>query len=445
MASVVTRKLKTGIFLYGKYLDPATQTWKMKALEAKKRHEAHVEIDAYQKKVDEDFARGVSARTDPQCAELLETWLGSLSNRSKAEDDWRARKYLLPRFGEMKIAALTKSEVIRWLDELKRTHKQVRKRKAGKGPRHLTPTKPVAPKLLSGATQRKLFNLLSRFCSWATARDYLPANPCRAVPTGERRQDAPKDGEARWLQDEEKVKGLIFALGPNLGLMFATCNRGGLRVGEVAGLRIGDTDTLPAEGVLRVRHSYDGRLKEDKGGPVRKVKYTPIADPTVAVALLELAARRRAELVATRGGGEPLPADDDAQLFDHLPDSARACRKALNRAWRAAGKAVGGVGGLSWYECSRHTFASRALAAGARYEEVSRALGHSSVAVTARYYDRHQERSFASLPSVDLGAATPDGKVLKFPRHGARHGARLQSDEGAASDEAEKVEVVSGE
>jgi hypothetical protein len=75
---------------------------------------------------------------------------------------------------------------------------------------------------------------------------------------------------------------------------------------------------------------------------------------------------------------------------------------------------------LLWYESSRHTFASRALAGGARYEEVSKALGHSSVAVTARYYDRHQERSFASLPSVDLGQPSPEGKVLNFPRHGAR-------------------------
>jgi hypothetical protein len=65
------------------------------------------------------------------------------------------------------------------------------------------------------------------------------------------------------------------AMGRPVDLMLYVGNRSGLRVGEIAGLRIGDLAWL-GEGLIRVAHSYDGPLKEDKGG-VGKVKWVPAA------------------------------------------------------------------------------------------------------------------------------------------------------------------------
>jgi integrase len=189
--------------------------------------------------------------------------------------------------------------------------------------------------------------------------------------------------------------------------MFMVSRTGGLRPPcEVAGLRVSDTDLLESQGVVRVRYSYDTpMLKEDKGrGTARKKKLAPIHDPTVAGALLALAKRRR-----------DAGASEEDRLFDHLPAKPGAIRTAWKRVWDAAKEAVPGVE-LQPYEMARHSFASKALANKARYEEVSKALGHASLNTTARYYDRHVEREFSSLPATDVGAPLPDAKVLPFKK-----------------------------
>jgi len=290
----------------------------------------------------------------------------------------------------MKPAELTKGAVVKWL----------RERRGAK---------------VSEPSLKASFILLSRFCSWLSAADIIEANPCRAVPTVERPQDSPKR-ERPWLQDETVVRALVFALPPSYALMFAVGRTCGARPAEVCGLRVADTDRLEAEGVLTVRGSYDqGMLKEDKGrGGARKSKLAPIHDPTVAGALLGLAKRRR-----------EAGAKDGDRLFDHLLAKPGAMRTAWARAFKKAKAAVEAaatrVAGepvtipTKWYDSTRHSFASDALAHGARYEEVSKALGHASVATTARYYDRQVERAFATLPARNLGAPVQEAKVLAFP------------------------------
>jgi integrase len=276
------------------------------------------------------------------------------------------------------VDKLTKGEVVSWLRELKATK-------------------------LSGDSRKKLLGLFSRFCSWLSASDTITSNPVRDIPKIERPVAAAKQPDAPYLDDEEKVRAMIFALGPRFGLMFAVSNRAGFRLGEACGLRLSDTGWLEKEGVLRVRHSYDARLKGDKGTGAWKEKFPPLHDAAVAGALLSLATSRK------EAGAKP-----EDRLFDFLPVKPNACRVACSRAWREAAP-LAGVKALTWYTASRHTFASRALAAGASIEQVSAALGHSSPTITQRFYNRHQERGFATLPKLDLSAPLPDGKVLNFP------------------------------
>jgi integrase len=400
MASVVIKTLSDGRRVYYAQVKRAGGWTRIPTgIEAKgpRSEKAAQQIaDAKQNEIDE--AEKHPPQPEPEvklCGPLLEEWIESLDNRAHKTDEWQAKKYLLPRFAELPIKSVTKSTVIKWLDELAMTKKTTRTRK-GKTIK--------SAEALSSASQKKLFTLLSRFLSWCSARDYIDSNPCLNVPTTERPQDSAKR-KRPWLSDAAKVQAMCWALGPRFGLMFAAARTGGLRLCEVAGLRLSDTDWLEAEGNLHVRFSYDReQLKEDKGhGPDRKDKWSPIHDATVAVSLVALAERRRAA-----------GAKEDDRLSDHLPVNEGAIRTACARAWRDAAAAVGGVDGLGWYESSRHSFVSGGLAAGARFEDLSKAVGHSSPSVTARYY---VERKFASVPTSDIGAAPPEpAKVIPLRR-----------------------------
>jgi integrase len=159
--------------------------------------------------------------------------------------------------------------------------------------------------------------------------------------------------------------------------MFYLGNRSGLRTGEIAGLRLSDLDFLD-EGVIRVRFSYDGPLKEDKRGE-GKVKWAPAADDCKAF-LGPWLARRVAE-----GAGPE----------DHVfvaPKGACFGKVYLGRQWNPVAKRYGLK--LTWYQATRHSFVSRSLSRGISLDEVSAAVGHSSPVVTRRYYDHFVRRAY---------------------------------------------------
>jgi hypothetical protein len=125
---------------------------------------------------------------------------------------------------------------------------------------------------LSEASIRHNMNLLSRFFSWAIARDKASINPVRQLPMESRPTQTVKS-DTPWLDDDAIVRKLISDLEEPISFMFYLCNRSGLRTGEAAGLRMSDMAFVD-EGLIRVRFSYDGPLKEDKKGE-GKVKWVP--------------------------------------------------------------------------------------------------------------------------------------------------------------------------
>jgi len=94
----------------------------------------------------------------------------------------------------------------------------------------------------------------------------------RMIPIGKRPQQAQKRG-LPWLKHDQTVVELMAALPEPVNLMFYLGNRSGLRTGELAGLRMSDLGYLK-DGLIRIRYSYDGPLKEDKG-EVGKMKWGP--------------------------------------------------------------------------------------------------------------------------------------------------------------------------
>ncbi len=245
---------------------------------------------------------------------------------------------------------------------------------------------------LADATIRHNLNLMSRFFSWAIERGYAELNPVRQIPTGRRPKVARKK-DVPWLEDDAIACKLIRELAEPLCYMFYLGNRSGLREGEIVGLRLSDLEFLD-ERVIRVRHSCDGPLKEDKNDE-GKVKWVPAAD-----GCKEYLAPWLARLHEAGAGAADF-------VFPGIKNPKSYYRPLqIQRRWREISARFSL--GLTFYEATRHTFASRCLAAGASLDEVSAALGHSSPIVTRRFYDHYVRRSFSGPLHQGLPVTPPD-------------------------------------
>jgi integrase len=326
------------------------------------------------------------------CGALMKRWENSLTNRSAYDDRSRLRLHVLPRFASMRLADLSLPVLMAWLDELR------------------------AAKRLEPGTQRHLLNIVSRFFGWAIERGFATVNPVRQIPAGRRPQHAPKR-DVPWLKEDETVRAIMRELPDPFGLMFYVGNRTGMRLGEICGLRLSDVEDLAA-GAFRVRFSYNGPLKEDKAA-TGKVKWTPAPADAPAV-LGPWIERRRAE-----------GAEGEAYLF--MREHGRHFRKEhVEYRWERASEALQ-LGRLTWYQATRHSFASRNLSRGVPLDEVASALGHSTPAVTARHYAHFVRKTFSSLMTAALGGGGPGpaGKVIAIgaraavspPAPAAREGA----------------------
>jgi len=72
-----------------------------------------------------------------------------------------------------------------------------------------------------------------------------------------------------------------------------------------------------------------------------------------------------------------------------------------------------GLPALSWYQCTRHTFASQFILNGGSLELLRQLMGHSSVTTTERYAhlkpDLYREAIYTTM-AIDLSA--PAGTVV---------------------------------
>src|SRR5437016_4330877 len=113
MASLMIKELSTGErTYYGRVKRPADGkwTWHPTGVAATGKTERQIQkerdlaVAAAKKKQEQldDVAKNPPKPAEPApevklCGPLIEAWIKSLDNRGKAEDEWRARKYLLPR------------------------------------------------------------------------------------------------------------------------------------------------------------------------------------------------------------------------------------------------------------------------------------------------------------------------------------------------------------
>ena len=361
MASVFLRGTKAAPRWYARYRDPAG-VWRSLRVRVETRKDAA----AIARQLEAQAERRRFGLEAPESAGLLvgalmKQWENGLINRSAYDDRSRLRLHVLPRFGSMRLADLTLPVLMQWLDELRAARK------------------------LEPGSQRHLLNIVSRFFGWAIERGHTTVNPVRQIPAGRRPQHARKR-DVPWIADDDQVRAIMAELPDPFRLMFYVGNRAGMRLGEICGLRMSDVEDLGA-GAFRVRFSYGGPLKEDKRGE-GKTKWTPAPSDATAV-LGPWIDRRR----AAGAGGE-------AFLFER--DHGRPFRKEhVEYRWELGADALDL--NLTWYQATRHSFASRNLSRGVPLDEVASALGHSTPAVTARHYAHFVRKTFSPLMTSGLG------------------------------------------
>jgi integrase len=390
MGCVFNRGTRAKPNYYAKFKD-RDGAWRMVPTKAATKAAAEI----FLRQVEQNVAAGhvgVPQRTPAaRVGPLLSAWAAGLRNRSASDDRSRVEVHLMPAFEDMAVDAVSTAVLLDWI-EAQRSGTAPRGRAAAHDV--ATSSKPRARsksvlvlKPLSEGSIRHNLNTLSRFFAHLIEHGKATINPVRNLPQ-EKRPRATQRRDIPWIADEAVVKKLFEALPEPFGAMFYLGNRSGLRTGEIAGLRMSDLDWL-AEGTVRVRFSYDGPLKEDKHAE-GKCKWVPAPEETRSI-LDPILVRRREQ------GAGP----EDFVFACPTRDGSYYRKELIEAVWERTSRQLGVS--MTWYQATRHSFASRNMSRGATLDEVSAAMGHSSPVVTRRYYDHFVRRTFSAGLRTGLG------------------------------------------
>jgi integrase len=261
----------------------------------------------------------------------------SLRPSTVARDESYLTNHLLPRWGDVRLDAIDRSQVVDWV--------------AGLTDQGLAP-----------ATARKCVQLLGASLDAAVDDRRLAANPCRKVPL-------PRDQhrEPRFLTAGE-VARLAGAIDPRYRSLVLLLGWGGLRIGEAVGLRRADVDL--AAGQLRVTRS----VAWVRGVPTVQAPKTAAGRRTVGLPRFVVDELR--VHMDRHAGPEIVFPSPGGGLLD--PNRFR------RRQWAPAVDAAG-LAPLRIHDL-RHTAISLWIAAGADIRRVAGRAGHRSVGFTLSRY-----------------------------------------------------------
>ena len=323
----------------------------------------------------------------PTLLELVPPWLQrrAKTHRSWRDDRCRWSLHLEPYFGKMRPAEVDAASIRRFVEA-----------KLADG--------------LSPTTVGHCVRLLSTFFADVVEMGHAPANPVASLPRSTRRlyRSTYDTTATPFLQTLADVRRVFLALPEPVGVAFAVGALAGLRTGEVLGLDWRDVDLAGRRIHVRqqVRGGKLGVLKDDEG---RAAPLQTSLAPILAAWRLKTGGVGLVFKPAypTRGGRPDRPAQF---VRPHT----------LHKYLRAALKSCG-LPPLTWYEATRHTFASLWVLGGGSIELLSKILGHSSVAVTQHYahmkVDLFAESAFAAMtvdlsqPAGDVVSLAPSGEV----------------------------------
>lgn len=350
-----------------KYRDP-------NGIQRYKTFDKHAEARKFLSGMESASAKG--DWSDPKLGKTLfrlwvdEWWPTTLNLRpsTRVRDESYLRNYILPWFGRMQLAQITPLEVRKWVAELDADG-------------------------LAPATVRKAYQILGKALRAAVDIGFLAKSPCRGVslPKIEHR-------EMRFLTIEE-VAGLADAIDPRYRALVLVAAYGGLRWGELVGLRRQRFDQL--RGTVDIAET----IVELNGG-----RLLPPGPPKTKAARRKVGLPRSvADELANHIGQF---STEDSDLVFPAPEGGPLRRSLFRkRVWLPALKRIDLLG-LRVHDL-RHTAVALWIAAGAHVKEIQARAGHTSSAVVLDKYghlfpdfdDRLTDRLEAMLKTQEVPRA----------------------------------------
>jgi integrase len=229
---------------------------------------------------------------------------------------------------------------------------------------------------------QKAYSALNQMMRAAVADRRLSFNPCADVPL-----PSAAVAEQRFLTRDE-IEALAECIEPRFKALVLLGTYGGLRFGELAGLRRKRVDVLRSRvTIAETLTDVNGVLSF--GPPKTKRSRREIPLPRSIM-------RRLEEHLETYVGG-----DAEALVFTG-PKGAPLRRAGFRRCWWRPATRLAGLDWLKVHEL-RHTFVALWVDAGAGVKEVSVRAGHSSVAFTLDHYAHlYEDRSDALADQLDV-------------------------------------------
>jgi integrase len=275
----------------------------------------------------------------PPMGELADKWIErrEKTHRSADEDRWRWRKHLKPAFGHLRPDEIDAGAIRRFIE-----------------------AKLIAG--LSSSTVRLLVRELSSLFSDIVEQGHTKVNPIRTLPRATRRLIRPAHDPRTtpFVEQLADVRRIFLSLAEPINLAYALGALAGLRNGEALALRWVHVDMNSRR--IHVRESVEGPLKDIDS------RIVPIQDALYPL-LAEWRLRSKGEgrvVQSMRSDGEFL---DGHTIRKHLKDAVETLK----------------LPPLTWYQATRHTFASHWILSGQGIETLREIMGHSSVQVTERY------------------------------------------------------------
>lgn len=276
-------------------------------------------------------------------ADWVEEWWATttdLAPTTRVRDEWLLRGHILPAFGSAALADIGQLDVRSWVAELSASG--------------------LAPN-----TVHKAYQVLSKALAAAVDAGLLAITPCRNVPLPKVQHQ-----EMRFLSPAELAQ-LAAVINPRYRALVLVGGYGGLRIGEMAGLRRGRVD------VLRSRLDVVEKIVEVRGellvgGPKTRAgrRQVPLPRPVAEELAVHL--------------GRFVAAEPDSLVFAGPDGGALRARHWRARHWAPA-IAEGGLAPLRPHDL-RHTAVALWIAQGASPKQIATWAGHTSVSVVLDRY-----------------------------------------------------------
>lgn len=287
-------------------------------------------------------------------AEWAESWFATkhdLRPSSRSRLRGVLDSHVVPRFGPLTLADVSNLDVREWVGTM------------------------------PPATALKSHNALSQMMRAAVADRRLQFNPCSDVPL-----PPAETAEQRFLARDE-IEAVAGCIAERFEALVVLATYGGLRFGELGGLRRGRIDVLRSRiRVVETLTDVNGVLSF--GPPKTKRSRREVPLPRSIMRRIE---SHLEQFVAP---------DADALVFTG-PKGAPLRRAGFRRCWWKPAVEAAGLAPLKFHEL-RHTFVALWVDAGANVKEVSVRAGHSSVAFTLDHYGHlYEDRSDALAERLD--------------------------------------------